>query len=745
MNLSEIRRDIILFKDETLKSMREMSKHIFEGIRHKNNELDSKITEIESKLSKYKESNKRMLDIILEQKVYIEKIKIFLEYKSKTETRLVEFDIKLSNFFSELINFKSHYDKIITQSLNIPGIIGVSCKYNTIADYIQDNINKTKFLQGEQDKIKSEIFLLKKNDDNLQKNLNGVVDVSVSTTKLYVDARNNEIINNLNKKIEHLNSILSETKNNIVENVYNKEDVKNLVKNEIKVSKKEIINIIEGNLRKKVKTEKTAKIEQKEKKEKKDSIKGNKNNIDKNKNDKLENSLEIKKELKDIRKNFDDLKTSMENKLMNTIKLIKSQDNFNSTRNINNNYSKLEQNTMNPHKKSSINSINDIDSERQDNATIKSNNNIESYFKTLQNNETKYFNSNSNNINKDNNEENNKQSRNNEKTIGNINSLSYKNYNKSSDQYKMKNPDKTVNLKSSKINSKIKGKLLNPINIETNIQENNIIDNNPIMKNINIYNSPIKDNIKHRPNYSRNETKYKTFSDDKYNFAQKFLKENNKNMIKSESKKRNTKIYLNTKELEKGKKYILNSIKSINIKNINEQVNNIINLENENDNTFTKDAQSFLRNNMEMDNSDKDRNNIAIKLMKNKKQVIDEFNLEYIKQYYPTLNLYKHYYNKKLLENKEKEIKEKTKIPKKITPAFGRTAYTEFVKPNSKINLKKHNGNVNLIVENNLDNIIQERDYLYTLKRERTKHKSMNNCKIKKNHKIEDDINNLSV
>ena len=162
MNLSEIRRDVILFKDETLKAMREMSKQLFEGIKQKSNELDSKITELESKLSKYKDSNKRMFDIILEQKVFIEKIKNFSEYKSKTETRLLEFDIKLSNFFSELVNFKSHYDKIITQNLNIPGIIGVSCKYNTIADYIADNINKVKFLHGEQDKMKNEIFLLKK-------------------------------------------------------------------------------------------------------------------------------------------------------------------------------------------------------------------------------------------------------------------------------------------------------------------------------------------------------------------------------------------------------------------------------------------------------------------------------------------------------------------------------------------------------------------------------------------------------
>ena len=77
-----------------------MGKQLFEGIRQKSSELDSKIADIEIKLSKYKETNKRMYDIILEQKVYIEKIKNLTEFKSKTETRLLSFDIKLIFFLN---------------------------------------------------------------------------------------------------------------------------------------------------------------------------------------------------------------------------------------------------------------------------------------------------------------------------------------------------------------------------------------------------------------------------------------------------------------------------------------------------------------------------------------------------------------------------------------------------------------------------------------------------------------------
>ena len=726
MNLSEIRRDIILFKDETLKIIREMSKQLFEGIRQKSNELDSKIIDIEYKLSKYKESNKRMFDIILEQKGFIEKIKNLSDFKTKTETRLLEFEIKFSNFFSDLVNFKSHYDKIIAENLNIPGIIGISCKYSSIADYIADNINKTKLFTNEQDKIKNEISLIKKNTDNLGKSLNGLVDVSVSTSKLYVDARNNEIKNIFNKKIDNLNNILSETKNNLQENVYNKEDVTNLIKNEIKNSKKEIINTIEGNIKKKVKIDKE---------------KDNKDSIDKTKKNKLENSIDIKKELKEIKKNFNDLKSNMENKLKGTLKLIKNQDNSKSSKYINN-YLTPEQNTMNPNSK---NNINDNNSERQDNITILSNNNnTESNYKALQNNETKIYNNNK--INKDIEEENkkeNKKSNNTEEHTETINSISYKVGNKSS-IYKMKTPEKTLDIKSSKLNNKLKGALLTPIFLETNKQVKNIIGTDFQVKNE--YNSPNKENVKHQPKYSRNDTKYKTFSENKYNFAKKFLQAKDKNNTKSESKKKLTKIYLNTKELDTEKKYVINSIKSINFKSIKEPTNNAINSENENNNSFTKDEGSIFKKNIMTESNERDRDNIAIKLIKNKKQIIDEFNSNYIKQYYPTLNLYKNYYNKKLLENKEKvQLKDEIKLPKKISPAFGRTAYTQFVKPSNKINLKRHNGNVNIIVENHLRNFIQEREYFYTLKNEKIRYRSFNNHRNKINQKIEDDINNLSV
>ena len=717
MNLSEIRKDVLLFKDETLRMIREIGKQLFEGMRQKSLEMDSKIDEIESKLSKYKETNKRMLEIILEQKMYIEKIKNLTEFKSKTESRLLSFDIKLNNFFSELVSFKNKYDKIIVDNLTIPGIIGVSCKFNTIADYIIDNINKNKLMHAEQEKMKSDVHSLKRHSENLEKSLNGIVDVSVSTSKLYSDARNKELKNFFSKVVDNLNNILEGTKENIEKNIFKKDDVKLLIKNEIKNSHKEIKSIID---------------DQKKLKEKNFKERENK---DKLKTDRFVNinANDLKKELKEIKNDFKELKINMENKMTNALKIIKSQE-MSKSNNVNDNY--LLKSDYSKNKDKSI--YYDKDSESQDNKNHIKNNKTESNFRILQNNDNKYYNKTIRENKEINNEYN--------KIEGII--TKYK-QNGTSKRYKIKSIERALGLKSSKPNSKSKGGILK--NLYSNTYDNEEEDDIINTKSFLVYENNSKNKEKIIEEYKqnpRNDYKYRTFSGIKSHFYKKYYQEENNNLINNEEYKRNNKINLNKKieekEKKEKKKYVIHLINSDNLKNAKTNINNNINIHNLND----SDENNLYEFNIKEEKKDNDNNNIAIKLMKNKKQMVDEFNLNYIKQCSPTLNLYKNYYNKKMVENKEKErLKEKLKTPQKILPAFGRTAYTEFIKPNNKINLKRHNANANIVINKNFKNFIQDRKYFYTLNKENIRHKSFTKDKKKKKQKNEeeDDEKNLSV
>ena len=237
---------------------------------------------------------------------------------------------------------------------------------------------------------------------------------------------------------------------------------------------------------------------------------------------------------------------------------------------------------------------------------------------------------------------------------------------KTSKHYKIKSIEKALGLKSSKDNNKLKGVLLNPINLNTNKNEHNIIENeSPPRKSAR--KSGLNQELSKTQKNSRNDNRYRTYSESNRRFKKKYFQENN-NKINNEENKKENKIYINTKENDKDKgervKFVIHSINSVNLRNIKNPNNN----NNENEDINSSSEKNFFGRNIKEENSDSDNNNIAIKLMKNKKQMINDFNLNYVKQYYPTLNLYKNYYNKKMVENKEKErLKEKATIPKKIS------------------------------------------------------------------------------
>ena len=106
MNILNIKNDIILFKDETLKSLRNIENQLLDKIKLKVIEINSKIADFDSKLDKFQEINKRMYESILKQQINLENIKNLYEFKSKIEARMVSIDVKLSNYISDLSYFQ---------------------------------------------------------------------------------------------------------------------------------------------------------------------------------------------------------------------------------------------------------------------------------------------------------------------------------------------------------------------------------------------------------------------------------------------------------------------------------------------------------------------------------------------------------------------------------------------------------------------------------------------------------------
>ena len=712
MNITNIKNDLNLFKDETLKALRDIEKQLLEKIKIKMIETEIKIADFDNKLTKFQEINKRMYDSVFEQQIYLEKINHLTEFKSRTETRLISFDVKLSNYLSDLINIKNRYDKIFLEQLTVPGIIGPSCKFKSISDYLNDTINNADQLKMEKDLMKKQINELKIKNELFEKNLVLSADNAISTSKLYTDTKVNEIKNLIVKKFEDFDDILVNTKSKIEENVLKNEQISTAIKNEIKLTKDEIINLVE------------------EKNKENEKIK---NEIKKNQNS------EMKKELNEIKKNFTELKKNMEKQIVNAYNLGKNKNMINSYNSNNNIFLKTNSNMITSETKIKNNfgeteiikvtsqntdkpnfSSNKLFTKKNSNNNININKSINTISNILksQNDLNKY----TNNINKDN-KENDNQLNMQEKYHMNIGgkNIQIKNSERSSSNI-------YSNLKEKKNENKTEYfTIKNPINTINNHQENKIIMPQKISDKI------ISSNEKHLLHIKKRKSRNKSFSKIENNIVlieDKNLSNevdlnninnnnNNNNLDEQKIKKLNSE-----NKNKKKKKYVIHSIDGENtLKKLNRKIS----------------EYNFLKKN-------KEKKNIPIKLMKNKIQSINDNNNAYLQQQSPTLGLYKEYFNRKLKEKKERQkLNEIINIPTKVSPVFGRTAYTEFIKANNDIDLKNYNGNMNIIINDNIDENIDKFQYFNTINGESSPKLYSKNDKDKKVEKIEDDSANLSV
>ena len=323
MNIINIKNDILLFKDETLKNLRNIENNLIEKLKLKDIEINSKILDFDSKLNEYQTINKNMYKSVLEQQVNLENIKNIFEFKSKLEERMISLDYKLNSYISDLKNIRNKYDKMFSDNLTVPGIIGASCRYKTISQYINDNINIVDQLKKEEDVIKKEVSEIIIKNDFMEKNLNFSIDDSISTCKLYADTRVNQVKIYFQERFDILSNNINNAKNEIEDNIIKSQEIRNSIKNDIKGIKEEINNLI---------------------------IEKNKDNkIIKNEIKKCQNN-EIRKELNEIQKNFIDLKLNMEKDIMNSYDIGKSKsinNNHNYNLNGNNNLLRKTKNSRN--------------------------------------------------------------------------------------------------------------------------------------------------------------------------------------------------------------------------------------------------------------------------------------------------------------------------------------------------------------------------------------------------------------
>ena len=135
-------RDLLLFKDEVLKEMRDYQSQINQSI-SKNYEECKKLVEMSNdKLYNYEQDKASFMQQI---QFIEEKNKIYDLIKGKDEdikNQLNVNDLHMKNCQKELDDACFKYDRVIVNNLLIPGMVGAGCKFPYFKDYINDIQNQ---------------------------------------------------------------------------------------------------------------------------------------------------------------------------------------------------------------------------------------------------------------------------------------------------------------------------------------------------------------------------------------------------------------------------------------------------------------------------------------------------------------------------------------------------------------------------------------------------------------------------
>ena len=176
--------DLIYFKNQTLKDLKEIEANILSKVKAKTDQYDTKFTQMETKINIYSTKITELSQSINSEKNNVEKIDKLYEFKSSTEYKTSKLETRLKeiseNFSEEIHSMK----KIINESINYPGVIGPKSKFNDFRAFIDYIIKSISSINVFKDKMSAfDIQSYKTNLDKIIKSYKTEFDRYMSSSK----------------------------------------------------------------------------------------------------------------------------------------------------------------------------------------------------------------------------------------------------------------------------------------------------------------------------------------------------------------------------------------------------------------------------------------------------------------------------------------------------------------------------------------------------------------------------------
>ena len=136
LNTKNLKNDILLFKNETLKDFKDAQKKISEKYNTLNSEVFQKLQAYEKRIEAYELKINELSKLISTDKTIREKIDKLIEFKEKINDSITTEKIRLDNTRNDLNSNINRIDDILKDSVIYPGIVGGISKYKTFHDLI---------------------------------------------------------------------------------------------------------------------------------------------------------------------------------------------------------------------------------------------------------------------------------------------------------------------------------------------------------------------------------------------------------------------------------------------------------------------------------------------------------------------------------------------------------------------------------------------------------------------------------
>ena len=180
------KNEMIFFQNDILTDIKKMEIQTNNKITSINQTLLSKINEYDTKFSKVFENITELVSVISSRKFDNERIEDLLSMRSKFSDQIYQNQSHLSTLEKNLENSIYRFDRAILDNLQVPGIIGVSCKFKNCRMFFEEmyeELKSTKKFKEEekaamksfQDKIDTRLFKVENELNKIHLNVNEIV------------------------------------------------------------------------------------------------------------------------------------------------------------------------------------------------------------------------------------------------------------------------------------------------------------------------------------------------------------------------------------------------------------------------------------------------------------------------------------------------------------------------------------------------------------------------------------------